>query len=68
MNGPSLLLADEPTGNLDQKSGHAIVELFRHLVDESQVTLLVATHDEKMTHFADRALSLVDGNLSAPNR
>ncbi|MCC6954835.1 MAG: ABC transporter ATP-binding protein [Deltaproteobacteria bacterium] len=62
LNRPRLLLADEPTGNLDQKNGQSIIELFRSLVDDG-ATLVVVTHDERMSRAADSTFALLDGVL-----
>jgi putative ABC transport system ATP-binding protein len=63
---PALLLADEPTGNLDSKTGTQILSLFAQLVGEMDVTLIVATHDQEIAGQADRELHLVDGRLTQP--
>ena len=60
---PRLLLADEPTGNLDSKSGHAVLEMLGEL-NEDGLTLLVVTHDPKVAQRADRILFLVDGRIA----
>lgn len=62
-NRPAIILADEPTGNLDQTTGKEIVELLRHLCDEHQVTVIAATHDPKMIEVSDRTLDIQDGIL-----
>jgi putative ABC transport system ATP-binding protein len=61
---PVLLLADEPTGNLDSASGAAILGLMRRLTDDRGVTLLLVTHDAAHAAAADRALRLCDGRLA----
>ena len=63
---PSLLLADEPTGNLDTRMGEQIMDLFARLRDELGVTLVVVTHDPQIAGRAARALHLVDGRLAEP--
>jgi putative ABC transport system ATP-binding protein len=63
---PSLLLADEPTGNLDTHMGEQIMDLFARLRDELGVTLVVVTHDPQVASRAERTLHLVDGQLAAP--
>ncbi len=63
MNGPRLLLADEPTGNLDSESGEEIISLLGDLHGERRVTLVVATHDEKVAGHAGRVLRLTDGRI-----
>jgi putative ABC transport system ATP-binding protein len=63
VTGPSLLLADEPTGNLDSRTGAQILDLFARLRDELGVTLVVVSHDREVAERADRVLHLVDGRL-----
>lgn len=58
---PRLLICDEPTGNLDSASAQAILELFKELVTESKVTLLVVTHDPAIAGAADRVVEIRDG-------
>jgi putative ABC transport system ATP-binding protein len=60
---PRLLLADEPTGQLDSQTGQQVVALLHELVQRSQSAALVATHDPALTSFADRVLHLRDGRL-----
>lgn len=64
-NAPAIILADEPTGNLDQTTGSEIVELLRELNQEQGVTVISATHDAKMVAVSDRVLSIRDGQLEA---
>ena len=61
INSPELLLADEPTGNLDSHTGEGIIELLCSLREESQTTLVIATHDAKVAARAPRVLELADG-------
>jgi len=61
MNSPELLLADEPTGNLDSHTGEEIIELLCALRAERQTTLIIATHDTKVATRAPRVLELADG-------
>jgi ABC-type lipoprotein export system ATPase subunit len=61
-NDPSLVLADEPTGNLDQASGHQVLELLRQVADGPRGVLLV-THDSDAARIADRVLTLEAGRL-----
>ena len=58
---PSILLADEPTGNLDSHTGEEIIELLTALWMEKQTTLIIATHDSKVAARAPRVMELVDG-------
>ena len=60
-NEPALLLADEPTGQLDSQTGHGIMSLLRRLVRQRGVTAIVATHDPAMLDVADRVIELRDG-------
>ncbi|MEU6665252.1 ABC transporter ATP-binding protein [Streptomyces sp. NPDC046727] len=62
-NRPALLVADEPTGQLDAETGHAVMELLRAVVHSEQVTALVATHDATLLDLADRVLELRDGEI-----
>ncbi|MFF3981399.1 ABC transporter ATP-binding protein [Streptomyces sp. NPDC001828] len=62
-NRPALLIADEPTGQLDADTGLAVMELLRAVVRSEGVTVLVATHDSQLLGFADRVLELSDGHL-----
>jgi putative ABC transport system ATP-binding protein len=64
-NDPALLIADEPTGQLDAETGHAVMELLRAVVRSEQVTALVATHDTTLLDLADRVLELRDGEIVA---
>lgn len=66
VNDPVLVLADEPTGNLDHTTGGAIVDLLVDLGHERNVCVLVATHDPAVTAAADRELRLEDGRLLEP--
>ncbi|MFG2358270.1 ABC transporter ATP-binding protein [Streptomyces sp. NPDC048521] len=63
-NRPALLIADEPTGQLDAETGHAVMELLRAVVRTEQVTALVATHDATLLDLADRVLELRDGEIT----
>lgn len=58
---PSLLLADEPTGNLDDETGAAVLALLRNLIREQGLSMMIATHSRDVAVFADRVLSLHDG-------
>ncbi len=62
-NGPDIVLADEPTANLDQKTGAEVLELFSELKRELGVTIVAATHDLKMLLHSDRILWLEDGRI-----
>ncbi len=60
-NEPELLLADEPTGNLDSVTGKGILEIFRSIHDEGKMTIVMVTHDRSIAALADRILELRDG-------
>ncbi len=67
-NRPQILLADEPTGQLDSETGHAIMLLIRSIVRTEGVTAIVATHDPIMLDVADRVVELRDGRLTEAPR
>ncbi|MEU7826733.1 ATP-binding cassette domain-containing protein, partial [Catellatospora sp. NPDC049133] len=62
-NDPQLLIADEPTGQLDSETGRQIMDLLRALVHARGMTALVATHDAALMEMADRVVTLRDGAL-----
>jgi putative ABC transport system ATP-binding protein len=62
-HSPRVVLADEPTGNLDTKNGEMVMELLARLHSELQITLVLVTHDEWIAERADRVLRLADGQL-----
>ncbi|WP_042393791.1 ABC transporter ATP-binding protein [Streptacidiphilus carbonis] len=62
-NQPALIIADEPTGQLDSDTGRAIMQLLRAVVRSEGVTALVATHDPQLMELADRVLDLRDGQI-----
>ena len=63
MNAPAVVLADEPTGNLDSKNSQEIVELLKYSNKTYKQTLLVITHDENIALQADRIIALEDGKI-----
>jgi ABC-type lipoprotein export system ATPase subunit len=63
---PALILADEPTGELDTATGHQILELFRQIADQQGTTVIIATHDLAVDRFADEVYHLQDGRLESP--
>ena len=67
-NDPSIILADEPTGNLDLNTGKLIIELLRGLNEEKGVTIISATHDHKMLAVSDRIVWVSDGQVSKISR
>ena len=62
--GPSVLLADEPTGNLDSKTGEGVFELLRQLNRERELTVIMVTHNEALSRRADRVVHMEDGRLA----
>ncbi len=62
MNEPKLLLADEPTGNLDSETGNGILEVFGSLNRDGQ-SIVMVTHDERMAERAGRVICLADGRI-----
>jgi putative ABC transport system ATP-binding protein len=63
VNSPSLLLADEPTGNLDTKTGREIIEVFRKLNQEKNITVILVTHDPDVSGVARKRVYLRDGQI-----
>jgi putative ABC transport system ATP-binding protein len=63
MTQPPILLADEPTGNLDTANGKLVLELLIKLNREQRTTLVMVTHDRELAGYADRVLTLRDGLL-----
>jgi putative ABC transport system ATP-binding protein len=63
INEPKLLLADEPTGNIDSSSAKVIMEIFRRLVDEKGVSIVMVTHNLELIKFCDRVIKLRDGQV-----
>jgi putative ABC transport system ATP-binding protein len=65
-NEPRVILGDEPTGNLDTKTGKEIIELLEWLSDEHNATLVIATHDRTLTRASTRVVQLEDGRTKVP--
>ena len=63
MNEPEIVLADEPTGNLNTGTESEIIDLLKHLHADRQLTLLVATHDQTVARAAQRVVHLKDGRV-----
>ncbi len=63
INSPGLILADEPTGNLDSETGRDVLALFRRLRDEAGVSFLIVTHDDEVAATADRIIRMKDGEI-----
>jgi len=64
-NNPKLLLADEPTGEVDQKTAEIIYDIFHTLRLEFGLTILIVSHDTNLSHFVDRVISIRDGKVSS---
>ncbi len=67
VNDPAIIMADEPTGNLDSKAGDEIMKLLRTLNEERGTTLIVVTHDPEIASLTDRIISLRDGRIKEDN-
>jgi ABC-type lipoprotein export system ATPase subunit len=65
-NNPRLIMADEPTGELDSKTAHEVLAFLRNLVDTTKITLFMASHDPLVDKYAQHVLTLTDGALAAP--
>jgi putative ABC transport system ATP-binding protein len=64
---PTLILADEPTANLDTANGKQVMEIMTRLNQETGVTFIFATHDPRVIHYARRVITLSDGLIDANN-
>lgn len=67
VGGPRLILADEPTGNLDSETGDSVLGLLRALPREHDAAAVLVTHDARVAHYADRVLGMRDGRLIQPD-
>lgn len=67
INNPALILADEPSGNLDSESAEHLHQLFFKLRDEFNQTFVIVTHNEELANMADRKLTMVDGKIVSEN-
>jgi ABC-type lipoprotein export system ATPase subunit len=64
-NDPTIVFADEPTGNLDSANGNAVMQLLLELVREKNKTLVVVTHDQNLAGLGDRQVHIQDGLLTS---
>ncbi len=67
MNDPAIILADEPTGALDSKTGHMVMDLFHRLHEEQGKTIVLITHSQELASETQRIVTLLDGNIVADN-
>ena len=65
MNDPALVLFDEPTSSLDSKLGEQVMELIQHEMRRRNIAAIIVTHDERITHYADRTVHIEDGRIQA---
>ncbi|KKP27052.1 MAG: ABC transporter related protein [candidate division TM6 bacterium GW2011_GWF2_30_66] len=63
INNPSIILADEPTGNLDSVTGEKILQMFKNLNKEKDVTIIIITHDQHVAEETNRIVRLIDGEI-----
>jgi putative ABC transport system ATP-binding protein len=63
-NDPPVILADEPTGELDSETGHQILLLFKRLRDENKKTVVIVTHDQRFGQIADTVMTIEDGRIT----
>lgn len=63
ITNPSIILADEPTGNLDHKNGIAVMEMFKRINKEKKITIVQVTHDEEKVCYGNRLIRLLDGEI-----
>ncbi len=68
INRPAIVLADEPTGNLDSKSSESVLEILRHSNQELQQTVLMITHNPEAASYGDRIIHMRDGQIVAPEQ
>jgi ABC-type lipoprotein export system ATPase subunit len=67
-NDPPILMADEPTGSLDSKTGETVLKMLRNLATQRKKTIVVVTHDTRIARYADRVLTLRDGKIVGRSR
>lgn len=64
LNNPKIILADEPTGNLDSKNSQDVISLFKDICSQYKTTVIIATHDQEIASQADRIITIKDGKIS----
>ncbi|MFH1859888.1 MAG: ABC transporter ATP-binding protein [bacterium] len=68
INEPDLILADEPTGNLDSHTGTSVFQILEDIVRKKNKTMIIVTHNEKLSERADRIIGLIDGRLESDSK
>lgn len=68
INNPEIVLADEPTGELDSKTGIGVIKLMRKLNEKNNTTFLIVTHDHNITHYTQRVIMLRDGKIVSDHK
>jgi len=63
LNDPQCILADEPTGNLDSQNGQVILEMLKKINDQRQTTVILVTHEERVSRYAHRLIHIIDGRV-----
>lgn len=63
VKNPSIILADEPTGNLDTQSGNDVIEILRQLHNQEGITVVIVTHDPEIAASTNRVVSMLDGSV-----
>jgi len=63
LNHPSILMADEPTGNLDSRTSLEVMEIFQNLKDERGITIVLITHEQQVAEYGSRIITIKDGNI-----
>jgi putative ABC transport system ATP-binding protein len=63
VNRPAIIMADEPTGNLDSRTSREVIDLLRRLIDETDITIVLVTHDQNIARHAKRTVVLKDGTV-----
>ena len=67
MNNPSIILADEPTGSLDSKTGQMVLDILKDMHEKYNVTLIIVTHDIEVAKLAERTIVIKDGQIIEDN-
>ncbi len=65
LNSPSILLADEPTGNLDSRTSIEVMEIFQSLKDKQGITIVLITHEQEVAAYGSRTINIKDGQIGS---